>query len=189
MRPVSTRTPRRLRPAPLLGAVAADQAARLAAGSRHTWTCSPTTCASPPTSAAVARRGPLATSTCPRSEHPAASQPRLLGGAGRWTGTRGSAAYVRDVFDSDDVLSMLRTVQSIVTHLENFPASAPSPLAAAPTTSATTPMAASRTSCARVWTCSRCPARHLPVALVHPRFARAVTELLHLTKEDIDELH
>ena len=30
-------------------------------------------------------------------------------------------AYVRAVFDSDDVLSMLRTVQAIVTHLEKFP--------------------------------------------------------------------
>ena len=31
-------------------------------------------------------------------------------------------AYVREVFDSDDVLSMLRTVQAIVTHLEKCPA-------------------------------------------------------------------
>jgi hypothetical protein len=30
-------------------------------------------------------------------------------------------AYVREVFASDDVLSMLRTVQAIVTHLETFP--------------------------------------------------------------------
>lgn len=30
-------------------------------------------------------------------------------------------AYVREVFESDDVLSMLRTVQSMVTHLEKFP--------------------------------------------------------------------
>lgn len=30
-------------------------------------------------------------------------------------------AYIREVFDSDDVLSMLRTVQSIVAHLEGFP--------------------------------------------------------------------
>jgi transposase len=30
-------------------------------------------------------------------------------------------AYIREVFDSDDVLSMLRTVQAIVTHLEKFP--------------------------------------------------------------------
>ncbi len=29
---------------------------------------------------------------------------------------------MRAVFDSDDVLSMLRTVQAIVTHLEKFPA-------------------------------------------------------------------
>lgn len=30
-------------------------------------------------------------------------------------------AYVREVFDADDVLSMLRQVQAIVTHLEKFP--------------------------------------------------------------------
>ena len=32
-------------------------------------------------------------------------------------------AYVRAIFDSDDVLSMLRAVQATVTHLEKFPAS------------------------------------------------------------------
>ena len=31
------------------------------------------------------------------------------------------ASYVREVFDCDDVLSQLRTVQAIVTHLERFP--------------------------------------------------------------------
>jgi hypothetical protein len=31
------------------------------------------------------------------------------------------AAFVRGVFDSDDVLSQLRKVQAIVTHLEKFP--------------------------------------------------------------------
>ena len=30
-------------------------------------------------------------------------------------------AYIREVFDSDDVLSMLRPVQAIVAHLEKFP--------------------------------------------------------------------
>ena len=30
-------------------------------------------------------------------------------------------SYVREVFDSDDVLSQLRKVQAIVTHLETFP--------------------------------------------------------------------
>jgi hypothetical protein len=29
--------------------------------------------------------------------------------------------YIRALFDADDVLSMLRTVQSVVTHLEKFP--------------------------------------------------------------------
>ena len=31
------------------------------------------------------------------------------------------ASYVREVFDCDDVLSQLRAVQAIVTHLERFP--------------------------------------------------------------------
>jgi len=31
------------------------------------------------------------------------------------------AEYVEEVFGSDDVLSQLRTVQAIVTHLEQFP--------------------------------------------------------------------
>ncbi len=31
------------------------------------------------------------------------------------------ASYVREVFDCDDVLSQLRAVQAIVTHLEKFP--------------------------------------------------------------------
>ncbi len=30
--------------------------------------------------------------------------------------------YVREIFDADDVLSQLRTVQYVVTHLETFPA-------------------------------------------------------------------
>ncbi len=30
-------------------------------------------------------------------------------------------AYARELFDADDVLSMLRTVQAVVTHLEKFP--------------------------------------------------------------------
>ena len=29
--------------------------------------------------------------------------------------------YIRAIFDSDDVLSQLRTVQAVVTHLETFP--------------------------------------------------------------------
>jgi hypothetical protein len=88
-------------------------------------------------------------------------------------------SYVRAVFDSDDVLSMLRTVQSVVTHLEKFPSSR----AVATCTRALhygsyqyrtiknilrdgidlTPLAVTPTT----------------GALVAPRFARSVSELLH----------
>jgi hypothetical protein len=87
-------------------------------------------------------------------------------------------AYARAIFDSDDVLSMLRTVQAIVTHLEKFPAAR----AAAACTRAQhygsyqyrtiknilrdgldlTPLATPTSG-----------------ALVAPRFARSVSELLH----------
>ena len=33
----------------------------------------------------------------------------------------GVGVYIREVFDQDDVLSLLRRVQSMVTHLEQFP--------------------------------------------------------------------
>ncbi len=95
--------------------------------------------------------------------------------------------YAREVFDSDDVLSMLRTVQSIVTHLEKFPVER------------------------AVATCLR--AQHYgshtygviknilrqgldlqPIAspplgspLPAPRFARPIGELLHRTDEDSHE--
>lgn len=98
-------------------------------------------------------------------------------------------AYVREVFDSDEVLSMLRVVQAIVTHLERFPPERaraacrrasfygirsyqgvknildraldlePLPIAAAPT---------------------RSPQESF-------RYARSATELLNLPLEDIDE--
>src|SRR5262249_33516778 len=61
-------------------------------------------------------------------------------------------AYVRVLFDVDDVLSMLRTVQAVVTHLEKFRASAPSPRVCARSTSARTATARSRPSCARAST-------------------------------------
>jgi len=99
--------------------------------------------------------------------------------------------YVREVFDADDVLSMLRVVQAIVTHLERFPPERaraacrrasfygirsyqgvknildraldlePLPIAAAP---------------------SRSPQESF-------RYARSATELLNLPLEDIDEPH
>jgi transposase len=91
-------------------------------------------------------------------------------------------AYVREVFDSDEVLSMLRTVQAMVTHLEKFPAAR----AAAACLRAQhygshkygtiknilrdgldlTPLATSTSG-----------------ALEAPRFARSVSELLHGKKD------
>ena len=92
-------------------------------------------------------------------------------------------AYMREVFDSDDVLSMLRTVQAMVTHLEKFPA-----------TRATA-------ACLRAQHFGSYQYRTLknilrdgldltPLAttttrstLEAPRFARSVGELLHRTKD------
>ena len=91
-------------------------------------------------------------------------------------------AYIREVFDSDDVLSMLRTVQAIVTHLEKFPA------------------ARATAACRRAHHFGSYQYRTLknilrdgldlvPLAttttttLEAPRFARPVSELLHRSKD------
>lgn len=93
-------------------------------------------------------------------------------------------AYVRAVFDSDDVLSMLRAVQATVTHLEKFPASR------------------AIAACLRAQHFGSYQYRTIknilrdgldlvPVtqttsnsgALAAPRFARSVSELLHRTKD------
>jgi transposase len=91
-------------------------------------------------------------------------------------------AYIREVFDSDEVLSMLRTVQAIVTHLEKFPA-----------TRATA-------ACRRAQHFGSYQYRTIknilrngldltPIAttttttLETPRFARSVNELLHRSKD------
>ena len=100
--------------------------------------------------------------------------------------------YVREIFAAEDVLSQLRTVQAIVTHLEKFPPER------------------ARAACAR----ARYFGNHtyrgvrdilrkaldrepLPLSVVpstaaaRPRFARTAAELLQLklTWEDTDELH
>jgi transposase len=98
--------------------------------------------------------------------------------------------YVREVFDSDDVLSMLRTVQAVVTHLETFPRER------------------AVAACRRARYFGNYGYRGIkdilrlgldleplpgdgapPAQLAAPRFARAIADLLHLTKEDNDELH
>lgn len=92
-------------------------------------------------------------------------------------------AYVRAVFDSDDVLSMLRAVQATVTHLEKFP------------------VGRAVAACLRAQHFGSYQYRTIknilrdgldlvPVAqtttagaLAAPRFARSVSELLHRIKD------
>jgi transposase len=91
-------------------------------------------------------------------------------------------AYVREVFDSDDVLSMLRTVQAIVTHLEKFPRERAIAACAR----------ASHYRCFQYRTIKNILRDGLDLvavaptpthgALVAPRFARPIGELLHRTE-------
>jgi transposase len=99
-------------------------------------------------------------------------------------------AYVREVFDSDDVLSMLRTVQAIVTHLETFPRERAVAACRRARHFGNYTYGAIKTILRQGLDMQPLPGAEVPPAqLAHPRFARAITDLLHLTKEDIDELH
>jgi hypothetical protein len=102
-------------------------------------------------------------------------------------------SYVREVFACDDVLSQLRTVQAVVTHLEKFP------------------VARAQAACRRAQYYGNytypgvrdilrqgLDREPLPVAVVpaatateRPRYARRLDELLQLPllKEDIDDAH
>ena len=102
-------------------------------------------------------------------------------------------AYVREVFACDDVLSQLRTVQAVVTHLETFP------------------IARAQAACRRAQYYGNytypgvrdilrqgLDREPLPVAVIpaatpteRPRYARRIDELLQLPllKEDIDDAH
>jgi hypothetical protein len=83
-------------------------------------------------------------------------------------------SYVSAVFDSDEVLSMLRTVQAVVTHLEKFPRER------------------AQAACRRASHYANFTYAPLPGAapitttpLVTPRFARSVGDLFHhLSKEN-----
>ena len=102
-------------------------------------------------------------------------------------------SYVREVFACDDVLSQLRTVQAVVTHLEKFP------------------LARAQAACRRAQYYGNytypgvrdilrqgLDREPLPVVVVpaatateRPRYARRIDELLQLPllKEDIDDAH
>jgi transposase len=99
--------------------------------------------------------------------------------------------YIREVFDSDDVLDQLRTVQAIVSHLADFP----------PTRAKAACLRASFYGSYKYGALKAILRKGLdfeplpnvaPVAtapLAAPRFARNVRELLHCTKEDWHEPH
>jgi transposase len=100
-------------------------------------------------------------------------------------------AYIREVFDSDDVLDQLRTVQAMVSHLADFP----------PVRAKAACMRASFYGSYKYGALKAILRKGLdfeplpnvaPLAtppLTAPRFARSVRELLHYTKEDWHEPH
>jgi transposase len=99
--------------------------------------------------------------------------------------------YVREIFDSDDVLSMLRTVQSIVTHLETFPRERAIAACRRARHFGNYSYGGLKAILRQGLDMQPLPGSEAPAAhLAQPRFARAITDLLHLTKkEDTDELH
>jgi transposase len=101
-------------------------------------------------------------------------------------------AYVRAVFDSDDVLSMLRTVQSTVTHLERFPRERAVAACARATHYGSTSYGAIKNILRQGLDLQPLPTPATGAALTNPRFARSIGELLHRPtkkKEGNHELH
>ena len=103
-------------------------------------------------------------------------------------------AYVREVFDSDDVLSMLRAVQAIVGHLEGFPRERAAAACRRARHFGNFTYGGLKAILRQGLDLHPLPGAGAPPAaqqaLPHPRFARAITDLLHMPpKEDPDELH
>lgn len=92
-------------------------------------------------------------------------------------------------FDSDDVLSMLRTVQAVVTHLEGFPVERATKACLRATHYGSRSYATIKNILRQGLDLAPLPAS-TPAApsLTSPRFARPIGELWH-TKEASDELH
>jgi transposase len=101
-------------------------------------------------------------------------------------------AYVREIFASDDVLSLLRVVQAIVTHLEGFPRERAVAACRRASHFGNFTYGGLKTILRQGLDLSPLPTTGAPSApppAATPRYARAITELLHLTKEESDELH
>jgi transposase len=99
--------------------------------------------------------------------------------------------FIREVFDSDDVLSMLRTVQSMVTHLETFPRERAVAACRRAGYFGNYTYGGLKSILRQGLDLEPLPGDAVVPAgqLAAPRFARAMTDLLHLIKEDPDELH
>jgi transposase len=99
-------------------------------------------------------------------------------------------AYIREVFDADDVLSMLRTVQAIVTHLETFPRERSIAACERARFYGSHSYAAIKNMLRQGMDLHPLPAVAVSApASAPPRFARSITELLHKPKENQDEFH
>jgi len=98
--------------------------------------------------------------------------------------------YIREVFDSDDVLSTLRPVQAIVTHLERFPRERAVAACQRASFYASYSSVAIRNILRQGLDMQPLPTVAAAVpALPAPRFARSIAELIHKERDKRDELH
>lgn len=102
--------------------------------------------------------------------------------------------YIRALFDADDVLSMLRTVQSVVTHLEKFPRERAINACVRAQHFGATSFGAIKNILRQGLDLQPLPSTSATQApqLPAPRFARSMSELLHNRnnkKENDDELN
>jgi len=100
-------------------------------------------------------------------------------------------AYIREVFDSDDVLDQLRTVQAMVSHLADFPPSRAKAACLRASFYGAFKYGALKTILRKGLDFEPLP-NMAPVAteqLAAPRFARNVRELLQSIQEDRNESH
>jgi transposase len=99
--------------------------------------------------------------------------------------------YIREVFEADDVLSMLRTVQAIVTHLERFPTARAVAAAQRARFYGSHSYGAIKNMLRQGLDLQPLPTvPQSPTApATAPRFARPITQLLHKPKDTLDELH
>jgi transposase len=100
-------------------------------------------------------------------------------------------AFVREVFDADDVLSQLRPVQSIVTHLQTFPVERAAAACRRASYYGSFGYGAIKNILRKGLDLEPLPSAVVPSSdpSERPRFARNVQELLDFTLEDHDASH